>query len=59
MQISPQGEELGMTDVFLTWEQTKDPQACNAGKDHYLEKSRDPARTPMQWDATVSSGERT
>ncbi|XP_026469493.1 maltase A1-like [Ctenocephalides felis] len=54
--VTYQGEELGLTDVFLTWEQTKDPQACNAGKDHYLEKSRDPARTPMQWDATVSSG---
>ncbi|KAK3926718.1 Maltase A1 [Frankliniella fusca] len=50
------GEELGMTDAFIRWDQTKDPQAVNAGPEKYLRVSRDPCRTPMQWDDTTSAG---
>ncbi|KAF7997524.1 hypothetical protein HCN44_006095 [Aphidius gifuensis] len=51
------GEEIGMLDKSdISFEDTQDPQACQAGKDKYKSKSRDPNRTPMQWDATVNSG---
>ena len=51
------GEEIGMEDTWLTWEETMDPQGCNAGRENYAAVSRDPARTPFQWDNTVSAGE--
>ncbi|GAB0089225.1 maltase 1-like [Sergentomyia squamirostris] len=52
------GEEIGMLDnKDITWEQTKDPQACNRNNPDELEQfSRDPERTPMQWDATTNTG---
>ncbi|XP_015183315.1 PREDICTED: uncharacterized protein LOC107070028 [Polistes dominula] len=51
------GEEIGMVDKRdISWEDTQDPQACNAGKDKYSERSRDPNRTPFQWDYTVNAG---
>lgn len=48
------GEEIGMEDVNITPLQNKDPQ----GREDRLgiEASRDPARTPMQWDASESAG---
>lgn len=49
------GEELGMTDAFITWAQTKDPSGINAGPNRYLKTTRDPCRTPMQWDNTTPS----
>ncbi|XP_075970895.1 maltase A1-like [Anticarsia gemmatalis] len=55
--ITYQGEELGMTDGEVTWEQTQDPQACNTDDViNYYKKSRDPARTPFHWDATSFAG---
>ncbi|BAK34953.1 oligo-1,6-glucosidase [Microlunatus phosphovorus NM-1] len=65
-----QGEELGMTNApFTTIEQYRDISALNvyaaatAGGVptervmHFLEtRSRDHARTPMQWDATDAAG---
>lgn len=39
------GEEIGMTDVDISWEETVDPQACNTDPTIYLEYSRDAART--------------
>lgn len=51
------GEEIGMLDKSdISFEDTQDPQACQAGKDKYKSKTRDPNRTPMQWDATANSG---
>lgn len=50
------GDEIGMEDTVLSWEDTKDNEACNAGKDNYLSKSRDYERTPFQWDNTTSAG---
>ncbi|GLV31401.1 Maltase B1 [Carabus blaptoides fortunei] len=54
--ITYNGEEIGMEDGFVSWEQTQDPNALNAGKEHYLEYTRDPERTPYHWDDSVNSG---
>lgn len=40
----------------LTFEQTKDPQGINAGPDDYMWASRDPERTPFQWDSSENAG---
>ncbi|XP_011307785.1 maltase 1 [Fopius arisanus] len=51
------GEEIGMVDkTDITFEETQDPQGCNAGPDKFKEKSRDPNRTPMQWDNSTNAG---
>lgn len=50
------GEEIGMEDTNVRWNQTVDPRGLNAGKDGYRVLSRDPARSPYQWDASVNSG---
>jgi alpha-glucosidase len=54
--ITYQGEELVMTNVHLTWEETVDPQACNTNRDVYEANSRDPARTPFPWDNSTNAG---
>lgn len=51
-----QGEELGMTDVLISWKDTVDPQACNTNETIYHGFSRDPARTPFQWDVSRLAG---
>jgi alpha-glucosidase len=45
------GDELGMQDSFVPSELMHDPQ----GKDN-PEHSRDPIRTPMQWDSSANAG---
>lgn len=45
-----------MTDVYISWEDSVDPQACNSNPDRYYDLSRDPARTPYQWDASANAG---
>lgn len=42
--------------MFVGWEETLDPPGCNAGPDRYHLFSRDPARTPMQWNAEKNAG---
>ncbi|XP_034831679.1 maltase 1-like [Maniola hyperantus] len=55
--ITYQGEEIGMRDGYVSWEDTVDVAACNQGDpDNYLQYSRDPARTPFHWDNTTSAG---
>ena len=54
--ITYQGEELVMTNVHLTWEETLDPPACNSNPEIYESRSRDPARTPFPWDDTKNAG---
>jgi alpha-glucosidase len=44
------GDELGMEDVAIDPSQYQDPQGINLGI------SRDPERTPMQWDASPNAG---
>lgn len=51
------GEEIGMIDTYVSWNDTQDPQACNTDPDRFEAHSRDPNRSPFQWDATTSAGE--
>ena len=47
------GDEIGMRDVPIPTREVQDPQGLNMpGKN----LSRDPERTPMQWDGTPNSG---
>lgn len=50
------GEEIAMLDVKIPWDKTIDPMGCARTKDTYESFSRDPARTPMQWNVGVSAG---
>jgi len=47
------GDEIGMKDVAIPFEEIRDPQGLNM-PDKNL--SRDPARTPMQWDDSTYGG---
>jgi alpha-glucosidase len=47
------GEEIGMRDVPIPFEEVQDPQGLNM-PDKNL--SRDPARTPMQWNNDENAG---
>lgn len=47
------GDEIGMKDVPIPFEEVQDPQGINM-PDKNL--SRDPARTPMQWDSSPNAG---
>ena len=51
-----QGDEIGMENTEISWEDTIDPAGCNCGPDKYQECSRDPERTPMQWSAEKNAG---
>jgi alpha-glucosidase len=51
------GDEIGMEDhEGISWGDTVDIQACNADEESYRKLSRDVARTPFQWDATINAG---
>lgn len=51
------GEEIRMVDNNkITWAQTEDPQACATNTSFFMNVSRDPVRTPFQWDSTTSAG---
>ncbi|XP_012251302.2 maltase 2-like [Athalia rosae] len=54
--ITFNGDEIGMTDTSLTWQQTEDPQACSTDPTRFATFSRDPERTPYQWDDSTSAG---
>lgn len=45
-----------MTDVWISYNDTVDPAACNAGPDKYQYTTRDPERTPFQWDDSTDAG---
>jgi alpha-glucosidase len=47
------GDEIGMTDVPIPPEKVQDPWEKNVPG---IGVGRDPARTPMQWDATPNAG---
>lgn len=47
------GEEIGMRDVPIPKDEIQDPQGLNMPD---LNLSRDPARTPMQWDNKSQAG---
>ncbi|XP_020290811.1 maltase A3-like [Pseudomyrmex gracilis] len=50
------GDEIAMLDTKITWEATIDPMGCAKGQDKFENFSRDPARTPMQWNSEVAAG---
>ena len=54
--ITYMGEELCMENVHVSWNDTKDPQACNTNPTIYHENSRDPARTPFPWNSSKNAG---
>ncbi|XP_065090958.1 maltase A3-like [Ochlerotatus camptorhynchus] len=56
ISVTYQGDEIGMTDVDISWEETVDPAGCNEGRENYALKSRDPVRTPFQWDDSNQAG---
>ncbi|XP_068145403.1 maltase A1 isoform X1 [Drosophila tropicalis] len=54
--VTYQGEELGMTDAEISWEDTVDPWACNSNPEIFEQYTRDPARTPFQWTDGSNAG---
>ena len=56
--VTYNGEEIGMVNTEVSWEDTVDPAGLNCGEDHFMEDgcSRDPERTPMQWDSSAQAG---
>lgn len=51
------GDEVGMEDTFIRWDQSVDPRALIAGPLRYEQESRDGCRTPFQWDDTENAGQ--
>lgn len=47
------GDEIGMRNVAIPFDEVQDPQGLNM-PDKNL--SRDPSRTPMQWDSSINAG---
>lgn len=56
VSVTYNGEELGMTNGYVSWNNTVDPQALATNSTIYQSYSRDPERTPFQWDNTTSGG---
>ncbi|CAG9784090.1 unnamed protein product [Diatraea saccharalis] len=55
--VTYMGEEIGMVDGYVSWEDTVDPSGCNTNDPiNYALSSRDPERTPFQWNADKNSG---
>ncbi|KAH8410876.1 hypothetical protein KR222_005607 [Zaprionus bogoriensis] len=54
--VTYQGEELGMTDGEISWEDTVDPWGCNSNSSIYEQYTRDPERTPFQWTSGTNAG---
>lgn len=56
--VTYNGDEIGMLDYRdISWEDTLDPQACNTNDpENFKWASRDPQRTPFQWDGTAYAG---
>lgn len=52
------GDELGLMDTNVRWDQTVDPAGLNVGPYRYLKFSRDPVRTPFPWDSSFNAGKR-
>jgi alpha-glucosidase len=50
------GEEIGLNEIEVSYEDTQDPWGKNLGPELYRDSSRDPCRAPMQWDDSVNAG---
>ena len=56
VSVTYQGEEIGMTNTNISWEDTLDPAGLACGPQGYQQCSRDPERTPMQWSNQTNAG---
>ncbi|KAJ8945777.1 hypothetical protein NQ318_013133 [Aromia moschata] len=56
VQITYNGEEIGMENGNVTCEDGQDGSATKDNCTHYESSSRDYERTPFQWDDTVNAG---
>jgi alpha-glucosidase len=54
--ITYNGEEIGMADGTVRWDQTVDPWGKSGGMAKYEMTSRDPFRTPFQWNDLHNAG---
>ncbi|CAK1544245.1 unnamed protein product [Leptosia nina] len=55
--VTYMGEEIGMVDGYVSWEDTVDPSGCNTDDPiNYWKSSRDPERTPFQWNNDKNAG---
>ncbi|XP_030035811.1 maltase A1 isoform X1 [Manduca sexta] len=55
--VTYMGEEIGLVDGYVSWEDTVDPAGCNTNDPiNYVQSSRDPERTPFQWNAEKNAG---
>ncbi|KPJ07576.1 Maltase 2 [Papilio machaon] len=55
--VTYMGEEIGMIDGEVSWEDTVDPSGCNTNDPiNYYKSSRDPERTPFHWNAEKNAG---
>lgn len=55
--VTYQGEELGLKNTYLSWEDTVDPSACNTNDPiNYEKSSRDGCRTPFPWAGDLKNG---
>ena len=58
IMVSYNGEEIGMEDTLISWNEAVDVSGINRGRYRYLDwdASRDPERTPMQWSTCRNAG---
>ncbi|XP_017837514.1 maltase A3 [Drosophila busckii] len=56
VSVTYQGEELGMTDLEISWADSRDPAACNSNEQIYQQFTRDPSRTPFHWSSEANAG---
>lgn len=54
--ITYNGEEIGMADGTIRWDQTVDPWGRAGGPTKYETNSRDPFRTPFHWTDHQNAG---
>jgi alpha-glucosidase len=50
------GEEIGLNNIAVAFEDSQDPWAINLGPDLYMDATRDPCRSPMQWSDAPHAG---
>ncbi|XP_078034890.1 maltase 2 [Augochlora pura] len=50
------GDEIAMLNTKISWYDTIDPMGKSRTRETYEKYSRDPARTPMQWNSDPSAG---
>lgn len=56
VQVIYCGEEIGMQDTAISFDQCVDAWVKIRGREKFTGKTRDVGRTPMQWDNTLNAG---